>query len=225
MDFSLFENKHIGERCFILGSAPSISLEDLSVLQDDIVFVCNKGYLLTDLLKLPKYDYYVCTDKNVYLSNHLQIKDKVKCPKFYSSKVIDGIPKGYDVGDYVLVRKKTEKGKLGHSKIPESFDESWGLTGSVVLEATMIAYFMGFTEIFLLGVDLKYSHKCTHFYAADEREKKNWNQINNNIDNIKKTIEGLNQFFKKRGIRFCNLSAGFSFNGIMETDSLSNIIN
>ena len=66
MQYFKFKDKHLGERCFILGNAPSLKKENLSLLKNEIVFVCNKGYNAVDI-GLPKYDYYVCTDtKNVY---------------------------------------------------------------------------------------------------------------------------------------------------------------
>lgn len=48
-----FHNKHIGQRCFILGSGPSLTKMDLSGLKDEITFSCNRGYLLFERLGFP----------------------------------------------------------------------------------------------------------------------------------------------------------------------------
>jgi hypothetical protein len=224
MDFSLFENKHQGERCFILGNAPSLKEEDLSLLKNETIFICNKGYLITKMLNLYRYDYYFCTDQHVYIDNHENIKKLVKCPKFYSSKIFKKETRKLITEDYVLIDKSKNLPRLGHDVMPVKFQDTWGLTGSVVLEASMVAFFMGFKEIYLLGVDLNYQNENTHFYPMGEREKKYKNHINNNIENIKKTISGMDNFFKKNQIKFCNLSSGFKLSHIMETSTLKNII-
>lgn len=48
-----FRGRHLGQRCFILGSGPSIAGMDLSALKDEITFSCNNGYLLFQKLGFP----------------------------------------------------------------------------------------------------------------------------------------------------------------------------
>ena len=40
-----FENKHKGERCFIIGNGPSLNKTDLTMLKNEITFGLNKIYL------------------------------------------------------------------------------------------------------------------------------------------------------------------------------------
>ena len=43
----ILKNKHKGERCFILGSGPSIKDEDLKPLKNEIVFAYIFAYMIT----------------------------------------------------------------------------------------------------------------------------------------------------------------------------------
>ena len=56
------KNIHQGERCFILGSGPSIINEDLIPLQNEIVFALNNFYVHPDFSKIMsgnKGNYYI----------------------------------------------------------------------------------------------------------------------------------------------------------------------
>ena len=106
MEFDKFENKHIGERCFILGCAPSLRDEDLSLLKDETVFICNRAYKSIEMLGLPSYDYYVLTDPTVYLDIG---RDKefssIATPRFYSDGVGNCIRQGGCKADFVEQKK------------------------------------------------------------------------------------------------------------------------
>ena len=47
-----YRNKHKGERCFILGSGPSVSLEDLKPLRDEALIALNSFYVHHDYKKI-----------------------------------------------------------------------------------------------------------------------------------------------------------------------------
>ena len=44
-----FKNKHIGERCFILGSGPSISKQNIKILKGEIVITQNHFHVHDDI--------------------------------------------------------------------------------------------------------------------------------------------------------------------------------
>lgn len=220
MEFSLFENKYAGRRCFILGGAPSILDEDLSLLKDDIVFITNRGYLLTEMHNLSHYDFYVCTDGRVYDFNKLEIREKVSCPRFYSQPVTST---NHVEEDYVFLDKPRKDHFLGSYPFPKSFEDTWGATGSVVFEASVVAYFMGFEEVYLLGVDLDYSMENTHFYKMGPRETRYRHAIPNNIINIKKSMTKLTNQYNSEGRKYINLSNNFKFDE-MEKGSLQELM-
>ena len=60
--FKNFENKYVGKRCFIIGSGPSLTKENLSLLKNEKIFIVNRAYKALQL-GLPHYDFHVCVDK------------------------------------------------------------------------------------------------------------------------------------------------------------------
>jgi len=225
MSWTSFENKHLGERCFILGNAPSLKLENLSLLKNEKVFVCNRGYHSIEL-GLDHYDYYVITDVGVYTTDAKEIQENSCYPRFYH----EGIAKeeSYLAGpreDHIPIKKllhlqKSERKAILNYEFPERFEDGWGKVGTVVLDAALIAYFMGFKEIYLLGVDLFYKAGNTHFYKPGWREN---NITDNHEPKAKRFIPYFNKFFKKHGVKFVNLSKGFMLEKLMETDTLENL--
>lgn len=45
INIKALKNKHKGQRCFIVGSGPSLKVDDLNKLKDEVTFACNKIYL------------------------------------------------------------------------------------------------------------------------------------------------------------------------------------
>lgn len=230
MKFDIFSNKHQGERCFILGNAPSLKEENLSLLKNEIVFIVNKGYNAIDI-GLTHFNYYVLTDERVYNTDFQDIQNKVDCTRFYSHPLIDN--KNYNSGpkeDFVSIKKfyKKDKGSLGILKnnIPKSFEEGWGKTRSVVFDAALVAFFMGFKNIYFLGVDLYHnSAGATHFYPTSQREENSRGEINTKFHNIETIIKNLDSYFYSNGVRMINLSKGFVHQGLMNKMKLEEIIN
>lgn len=231
MNFKDLENSHKGERCFILGAAPSLSDENLSLLKDENVFITNKAFF-AKTLGLPHFNYYVLTDERIYPYDKSSIKEYVgpEVIKFYPESLIKN--KHFDESlDNVVTIKKIHSGKnhvgLIKNRIPGSFYEGWGKGASVVVDASLIAFFMGFTKIYLLGVDLFYSKNQQHFYKPEFREKSvdiHKLNIDTTSTTALKVLKNLSDHFKKFDVDFVNLSKGFIFDQYMQTDILENVI-
>ena len=230
MNFDNFKDKHLNERCFILGNAPSLSTENLSLLKNEKVFIVNKGYNALSI-GLDHYNYYVLIDERVYNTDYLDIQKNINCPKFYSYTLKDN--KNYLSGpkeDFVPINKifTKESGSKNiiKNKFPKSFEEGWGKTRSVVFDAALIAFFMGFKEIYFLGVDLYHDPNTpTHFYKPSNREEKSRGEINSNPQIIKSIIKNMSNHFETNNVIMANLSKGFKYKELMKTNLLENIIN
>ena len=61
LDWKPYMNKHKDQRCFILGNAPSLLDEDLSLLKNEKVFITNRGYKAKEF-GLDHFDYQVIVD-------------------------------------------------------------------------------------------------------------------------------------------------------------------
>lgn len=144
------KNCHQGQRCFIIGNGPSLRKMDLSLLKNEITFGLNRIYLLFSELGF-QTTYYVSVNKLVIMQFAKDIK-RLTMPKFISWYARDEIHFSKNV---VFIRDP-QNGTLGFSKNPiKSVWEGW----TVTYVAMQLAYFMGFSEVILIGVDHSFMTK------------------------------------------------------------------
>lgn len=140
-----FKDIHKGEDCFIIGNGPSLNQTDVSKLDKYYTFGLNKIYLLFEKHPI-RLSYHVAVNPLVIeqMSEELR-KDVYKCPSFISylaSKQIDFAPERIHK---VLTNAQWSFYKDLAAPIAEGF--------TVTYVAMQIAYYMGFNNIFLVGVD------------------------------------------------------------------------
>jgi hypothetical protein len=147
-----FRDIHKGKDCFLIGNGPSLNKMDLGLLNDYYTIGLNKIFLLFERTNL-KIDYHVCVNKYVIEQCNREFL-VMKCPSFISyrsrSRLIEASDKIFFIGDI-------------HSKWTFFEDITRGISqGSTVTYAAMqIAFFMGFSRIFLIGVDHNFGQKGT----------------------------------------------------------------
>src|SRR3989304_1678691 len=74
------KNRHVGERCFILGNGPSLARTDLGLLRGDVTFGMNRIYLLYPSLRF-QTTYYVSVNELVIEQCASEIR-ALRGPKF-----------------------------------------------------------------------------------------------------------------------------------------------
>ena len=144
-----YKNLHSGERCFIIGNGPSLNKMDLQLLHDEITFGANRIYLL-----FPKMGFHT----NYYVSvNRLVIRqcskdiENLAMPRFISWYARDYISCKSDI---IFIRDPHDR-DLGFSRNPK-----WHICegATVTYVAMQLAYYMGFKQVILIGVD--------HYFAT-----------------------------------------------------------
>ena len=227
MDFKQFENKHKGQRCFVLGNAPNLIKEDLSLLKDERVFITNRGYM-AKTHGLDHFDYHVVVDMAFYDDYSDEISKVEEGVKFYPEVMpeYESYKGEKFVPVYTLptVRQVSgEKWQLMDSKrFPKTYWDGWGKAGNAVMNASLIAYFMGFTEIYLLGVEMIYRKGDTHFYkdvSHREQQVKDGHRSKG-----PKFIPVFVEFFNSKDVKFVNLTRTFPYKDLMPTDTLENVL-
>lgn len=182
------KNKHLGKRCFILGSGPSIKNQNLIPLKDEIVFALNNFYVHQDfniIMSGEKSKYYITapthepqlenewkawfedmqnniSQKIVMILGLSRYKYNIrylfkKYDLFKKHKIYWYFP-GIITGDYYQFKPKN----LDITKMIWS-----AMTISVY--ALIIAIYMGFKDIYLLGMDHNY------FLYDDESQMRMYN--------------------------------------------------
>jgi hypothetical protein len=145
------KGKHADERGFIIGNGPSLAKMDLSPLRNENTFGLNRIYLL-----FPKIGfhttYHVCVNRLVIEQCAHDI-ESLPMPKFINFHARDAIR---FTPDMMFVRDPYIEEPLGFSKQPAS--RIWeGATVTYV--AMQLAFFMGFQQIVLIGVDHSFATK------------------------------------------------------------------
>jgi len=148
-----YKNKHLGERCFIIANGPSLREMDLSCLKNEITFGMNRIYLLFDQIPfLPAY--YVCVNELVLEEFDQDIR-QLPMPKFLNWDRRNL----YDLTDensIFLRYSLAVKDSFGYEPTITQYSG-----GTVTYASLQLAYFMGFKEVILIGLDHNYVEKGT----------------------------------------------------------------
>lgn len=163
---------HRGKRCFILGSAPSIKRENLSLLKDEIVLPLNNFYVHQDFLEImsgnvPKY--YVIAPIHPPQTEETWVKwfrdMETHTPQNVHMVLgLDGYPGNikYLLDKYGLFKNHKINWYLSGLDISSEYEFKYKdiqltrmlwAAATVSTYALIIALYMGFDEIYLLGVD------------------------------------------------------------------------
>lgn len=217
------KNVHKGKRCFLVGNGPSLNAKDLDLLKDEISFGCNMVYKIFEQTQWRPT--YYCAIDSLYAKN-------------ISEEMADELK---EVEDLFTVRTSYTKLKT----IPENmiyinnvFSENhYKVRGNVLAycktKATVmslmaeLAFYMGFEEIYLIGVDNSDTHGANaHFYQSNTEKlianqdvnrirkrmlKKNVTQediAEHTMSRCNSVYEELGKFAQKHDIKICNATRG-----------------
>lgn len=160
-NMSVYKDIYKGQRCFIIGTGPSLRPEDLEVLMEhnEICFGSNRIYEIFDQT-IWRPTYYSNQDFHLIEKSSDKIK-ALKCKqKFLPIDVKKFFEGENDITYFILKHKEY---------YPNDADFSFDLTDflgqgfTVTYGLIQIARYMGFKDIYLLGID--------HNYAISLNEK------------------------------------------------------
>jgi hypothetical protein len=168
-----FRNLHKGERCFLIGNAPSLARLDLQKLEGEPAFSVNRGYLAAQS-GLPRATYHLVSDPLTYQPYADEMRAAKVGLRFYRADVFD-LPEHLEAADpEPAVRVPFHRAPTmneGHFAEDASTGLFRGFT--VLLDAAQLAFMMGFAAVYVIGCDLEYHAARTHIYGtgAMERER------------------------------------------------------
>lgn len=148
------KNAHRGQRGFIIGAGPSLRISDLELLKQEITFGCNKIYLAFDQTAW-RPTYYSVLDVILAKQNFQQIQ-QLDLPKIFSCWVKPYFAEAQDITWLRHLAHPVENG----AHFPQfSTNALAGVYGgwTVIYTQLQLAFYMGFQEIYLLGVDFSFS--------------------------------------------------------------------
>jgi hypothetical protein len=144
-----YYKRHEGERCFILGNGPSLKRTDLSKLKNEITFGMNRIYLAFDEMGYQP-TYYVSIN-DLVIEQCLQDILNLPMPKFLSWRSHRFFVHPPD--DSTIFLHTTYTGPKFATDVRGRLWEG----ATVTYVALQLAFFMGFQQVILVGVDHSFS--------------------------------------------------------------------
>lgn len=155
------KDKHKGERCFVIGNGPSLTAEDLELLKDEVTFGVNRIFTIFPETSW-RPTYYLCIDYIAYGLDHEKINNIGTELRFIPTERAFAAGKVYEEVTYYNRKvnyARTENGKIiKRLEIDFSEDVEKEVFGgfTVLYDVFQFAVYMGFKEIYLIGVDHAY---------------------------------------------------------------------
>ena len=158
-----FKGKHKGERCFLIGTGPSLTAEDLSKLHayGEVCFACNS---ISNIFEQTQWrpDYYIVSSPVFFAEGEREVVANTEAGYKFIPELADIYPQ-----DETAIRELLEKNKSriiyyrmlaeGHTTDAPRFstDVSKAIyfSSTTIYAMIQLAVYMGFEGIYLLGVD------------------------------------------------------------------------
>jgi hypothetical protein len=146
MEIADFKQLHTGKNIFIMASGTSLSLLDLSLLENRMVMGLNRSVLV-----YPS-PYYHCTMDQRLFDEYPELLRNVR-----QLFTLEGRPWGLPLKF------------LGGNGFSWDIEEGIYSGYTIAYLALQLVIYMGFKNIFYLGLDLRHSGQRTHFFGSDMR--------------------------------------------------------
>lgn len=148
------------KRCFIIGNGPSLIPEDLNKIKGEISFASNRIYHIFPFTEW-RPNYYISIDLDNIVPEIDNIKKSGDYIKFINYRARNYGRKESDNLLYIFIYGKSTVNRFDIKETSLNDDVSKYVTRVKTVTATAIeiAIYMGFKEIYLLGVDNNYAKK------------------------------------------------------------------
>lgn len=147
-----YRQRYSGRRCFIVGNGPSLNETNLELLKNEHTFGTNLIFRMTERNGF-RPTFYVIEDSHV-ASDHLErIRDYDVDRKFIPSQYSPFYAAAPGALFYPLDVRDLRAGRHGFSL--DCADRVCS-GGSVTYVCLQLAAYMGFSEVYLIGVDFRY---------------------------------------------------------------------
>ena len=239
-----YKNIHKGQRCFIIGNGPSLKGVDLAKLKDEITFTVNQIPRMKDFPKIHT-NYHIWTDESFYYQDFSTPEGKDLL------EIMKGV--NTDGNRPVVFYKTNAKKMIKDNHLDEFLDICYLMEGyrfrdphldlpmdrvicrfnTCVQYFILMAVYMGFSEIYLLGCDcthilntihsrMETAEKMEYVYECSDHELKRlriW-QKRPLEDEIRDYVEmfsdyrRLNAYCEHHGVKLYNATRGSLLEGI-----------
>lgn len=140
---------YAGKRCFIIGNGPSLTAADLDQLLNEYTFAFNRIYYIFDQTSW-RPTFYCTQDAKIAKASAADIQANIKTPYLFAPinlKWYEGVALE---SEYFFCPKQAGDAVPVFS---EDIPNFIGTGNTVAYTAIQLAAYMGFSELYLLGVD------------------------------------------------------------------------
>ena len=208
------KDAHKGEKCFIIGTGPSLTAEDLNVLKENNIPCFGTHRIFTTFEKTDwRPTYYVAQDYALIekIKDEITALDaKVKILPAYFTKTFGDDEKYM----YFVLREYPKTDNEIHFSDKANEYLSQGFT--VAYASIQLAVWMGFSEIYLLGIDHNYSTYLSKDgqVVNNDKIKDYFGNENYRCDNLPRLDDSLRSYYKAKeytdahGVKIYNATRG-----------------
>lgn len=217
---SNYKNTHKGERVFIIGNGPSLNLCDLKLLKNELTFGVNSIFLNYEKMGFnPTYyvveDIFVAEDRAKEINSY-----KGPAVKFFGNYLRYCLS---DSDDTLWLNVKYRYDD--YPDFPYFSRDALRMVwtgGTVTYICIQLAYYMGFSEVYLIGFDHSYkipsnaeisgskilstSDDPNHFHPGYFGKGYRWHDPK--VDRMEKSYVKAKQVFESEGKKIYNATAG-----------------
>ena len=217
------KDKYAGKRCFILGNGPSLNKCDLNLLKDEYSFAVNGIFYKTKEMGY-RPNFYMVEDNHVVYDNLKEI-NAYKCdykffPANYKNIITPDETTIFIPADLGFYREHHPYYCI--PRFSHDVSESIYTGQSVTIMQLQMAYHLGFTEVYLIGMDFSYAlpestkvEGCNytsqeddpnHFHPDYFGKGKKWHDPK--LDRVLMNYEKCKEAFEADGRKIYNATVG-----------------
>jgi len=224
MQLQKFKGIHDGQRCFIIATGPSLTMQDLDLLCNENTFGMNSIVKLYDQLSW-RPTYYGIQDGRVYdkLESEIQKWYATDGCVFVGSSIADlfSVPLHFQQFPHNTAYHENQ---LELDKYFARFsDDAYSVVYdgySITYSLIQIAVYMGFKEIYLLGADCSYKRGAKNHIVDSGNDDKNEEK---NHDKMIVGYEKAKEYADAHGIKIVNCTRGGMLE-VFERKSLEEVL-
>lgn len=171
-----FKGIHNGERCFIIATGPSLTMEDIESLKNEKTISMNSICKLYDKTDW-RPTYFAVQDNLVFESLQEIIRAHKEVPVFISDNIPSKFKREKEWIEFPTDTKYHSYDILRKKYYAKFSDDAYDIVYdgySIAYSCIELAVYMGFKEIYLLGADCTYLGEKEHFVdsGVEDRSRK-----------------------------------------------------
>ena len=224
------KNKYAGKRCFVIGNGPSLTAADLDLLKNEITFASNRVYKMFDQTDW-RPTYYAIIDESVARSADMDKINTMHCEqKFFRAQGWYAYRK---IKNACYIHSWHARKYLDTPAFSEDVEKGWYTIATVTYAMLQLAKYMGFSEIYMLGMDHKYAVERTKDGSVVENKgvKSYFGKAEKSESNVVGSTwesdiayQYAEEYSRKNGFRIYNATRG-GFLEVYERVNLDDVLN